>query len=145
MSLVSFCLIRETLARLCHNAELIFTMQGLGAGPISFFGSEEQRRRFLPRVASGETIMAFALSEPQAGSDAAALATTATRDGDAYVLNGVKTFISMAPDADACCVFAKTDSSAGSRGISCFIVEKGMAGFDPGPRPALTAGPPDGH
>jgi acyl-CoA dehydrogenase len=145
MSLVSFCLIRETLARRCHNAELIFTMQGLGAGAISFSGSDEQRRRWLRAVAGGERIMAFALTEPHTGSDPAAIVTTARRDGGEYVLNGVKTFISMAPDADAYCVFAKTDPSAGSRGISCFIVEKGMPGFHPGPRLALIAAHPIGQ
>src|SRR5262245_37769752 len=144
MSLVAFCLVRETLARDCPNAELIFTMQALGSGPISFFGSEEQRRRYLPRVASGELVAAFALTEPHTGSDAAALAVTAERDGDAYVLNGTKTFISMAPDADLYTVFAKTDPAVGSRGISCFIVEKGMPGFDPGARLSLLAPHPIG-
>ena len=144
MSLVGFCLVRETLARLAPTAELIFTMQGLGAGPISFFGSEEQRRRFLPRVAAGELSAAFALTEPHTGSDPAAIETTAVRDGDHYVLNGRKTFISMAPDADLYTVFAKTDPAAGSRGISCFIVEKGTPGFDPGERIALLAPHPIG-
>jgi acyl-CoA dehydrogenase len=144
MSLVSFCLVRETLARHCPNAELIFAMQGLGAGPISFFGSDEQRRRILPRVASGELVAAFALTEPQTGSDVAALELRATRDGDSYVLNGRKTLISMAPDADVYTVFAKTDPEAGRRGISAFIVEKGMAGFDPGRRIELLAPHPIG-
>lgn len=145
MSLVGFCLARETLARHCPAAELIFTMQGLGAGPISFFGTEEQRRRFLPRVAAGESLAAFALTEPHTGSDAAALAVTARRDGDSYVLNGIKTFISMAPDADLYTVFAKTDPEAGNRGISCFIVEKGTPGFDPGRRLRLLAPHPIGE
>lgn len=145
MSLVSFCLARETLARHCPTAELIFTMQGLGAGPISFFGTDEQRRKYLPRVAAGELVAAFALTEPHTGSDAAALSVTAVRDGDAYVLNGTKTFISMAPDADLYTVFAKTDMAAGNRGISCFIVEKGMPGFDPGKRLALLAPHPIGE
>jgi acyl-CoA dehydrogenase len=145
ISLASFCLIREVLARRCHNAELIFTMQGLGAGPITFFGSDDQRRRFLPAVARGERIMAFALTEPHTGSDVAAISTTATRDGHTYVLNGAKTFISMAPDADVYCVFAKTDPSAGSRGISCFVVERDTPGFDPGRRLALLAAHPIGE
>jgi acyl-CoA dehydrogenase len=145
MSLVGFCLARETLARACPTAELIFTMQGLGAGPISFFGSEDQRRRYLPRVAAGELVAAFALTEPHTGSDVAALSVTARRDGDAYVLNGTKTFISMAPDADLYTVFAKTDPDAGSRGVSCFIVEKGMPGFDPGRRLPLLAPHPIGE
>jgi acyl-CoA dehydrogenase len=145
LSLVAFCVIREVLARHCHNAELIFTMQGLGAGPITFFGSDEQRQRFLPGVARGERIMAFALTEPETGSDVAAITTTARRDGGDYVLNGTKTFISMAPDADVYCVFAKTDPAAGSRGISCFIVEAGTPGFDPGKRLPLLASHPIGE
>ncbi len=144
MSLTSFCLIRETLARLCPNAELIFTMQGLGSGPISFFGTEDQRRRYLPTVASGERIAAFALTEPDAGSDVASLSMTAERDGDSYILNGRKTFISMAPDADLYTVFAKTTPLAGRSGLSCFIVEKGTPGFDPGPRLPLMAAHPIG-
>lgn len=145
MSLVSFCLVRETLARLCPNAELIFTMQGLGSGPISFFGNEAQRRQYLPRVTGGELVAAFALTEPHTGSDAAALSVTARRDGDHYVLNGRKSFISMAPDADVYTVFAKTNMEAGNRGISCFIVEKGFPGFDPGQRMDLLAPHPIGE
>jgi acyl-CoA dehydrogenase len=145
MSLASFCLVRETLARVCPNAELIFTMQGLGAGPISFSGTEEQRRRYLPRVAAGQLVAAFALTEPEAGTDVAALATTARRDGDFYVLDGRKTFISMAPDADLYTVFAKTDPSGGNKGITAFIVEKGTAGFNPGRRMDLLAPHPIGE
>jgi alkylation response protein AidB-like acyl-CoA dehydrogenase len=144
MSLVSFCLVRETLARLCPNAELIFTMQGLGSGPISFSGSEEQRRRYLPRVASGELVSTFALTEPHTGSDVADLKLEARRDGDFYVLNGQKTYISMAPDADIYTVFAKTDPEAGNKGISAFIVEKGTPGFYPGERLDLVAPHPIG-
>lgn len=145
MSLVSFCLVRETLARHCPNAELIFTMQGLGAGPISFSGSEEQRRRYLPRVAAGELVAAFALTEPEAGSDVAALNLRARRDGDHYVLDGRKSFISMAPDADLYIVFGKTDPEAGNKGISAFIVEKAAPGFDPGKRMDLLAPHPIGE
>jgi acyl-CoA dehydrogenase len=144
MSLTSFCLVRETLARFCPHAELVFTMQGLGSGPISFFGTEDQRRRYLPAVAGGTRIAAFALTEPDAGSDVAGLSMTAERDGDSYILNGRKTFISMAPDADLYAVFAKTAPGAGSDGISCFIVEKGTAGFDPGERLAVMAAHPIG-
>lgn len=144
MSLVSFCLVRETLARYCPNAELIFTMQALGSGPISFFGTEAQRRAYLPDVAAGRRVAAFALTEPQTGSDAAAIEVTAVRDGDHYVLNGRKTFISMAPDADLYTVFAKTDPTAGNKGISCFIVEKSFPGFDGGERMALVAPHPIG-
>ncbi len=145
MSLVSFCLVRETLARFCPNAELIFTMQGLGAGPISFAGSDEQRRRHLPRIASGETVAAFALTEREAGSDVAAIGMRARRDGDHYVLDGRKTLISMAPDADLYTVFARTEPAAGNKGITAFIVEKGTPGFDPGRRMALMAAHPIGE
>ena len=145
MSLVSFCLVRETLAQHCPSAELIFTMQGLGAGPISFRGTDEQKHRFLPRVASGELVAAFALTEPHTGSDVAALSLKAHRESDHYVLNGRKTLISMAPDADLYTVFAKTDPDAGNKGISAFIVEKGMAGFDPGQRISLLAPHPIGE
>lgn len=145
MSLTSFCLVRETLARHCPNAELIFTMQGLGSGPISFCGSKEQQERYLKRVASGERVVAFALTEPHTGSDVAAIALEARRDGEHYVLNGRKTLISMAPDADLYTVFAKTDPAAGNKGISAFIVEKGTPGFDPGRRIALLAPHPIGE
>jgi acyl-CoA dehydrogenase len=144
MSLVSFCLVREELARTCPNAELIFTMQGLGAGPIVIGGTEAQKKKYLPRVASGETINTFALTEPSGGSDAAAIITRAVKKGDAYILNGGKTFISMAPDADVYTVFVKTDPDKGTRGISCFIVEKGFPGFQPGERLDLMAAHPIG-
>lgn len=144
MSLVSFCLVREELARTCPNAELIFTMQGLGAGPIVIAGTEAQRKKYLPRVATGETINTFALTEPSGGSDAAAIITRAVKKGDAYILNGSKTFISMAPDADVYTVFVKTDPEKGTRGISCFIVEKGFPGFQPGERLDLMAAHPIG-
>lgn len=144
MSLVSFCLIREELAKRCLNAELIFTMQGLGAGPIVAAGNADQKKKYLPMVSSGEKIITFALTEPSGGSDAAAILTEARREGDAYVLNGHKTFISMAPDADVYTVFAKTDPAKGVKGISAFIVEKEFAGFSPGKRLGLVAAHPIG-
>ncbi len=145
MSLIEFCLIRETLARHCPVAELIFTMQGLGSGPISFMGSPEQRQSYLPRVAAGELVAAFALTERETGSDVAALGVTARREGDEYVLDGRKSFITMAPDADLYTVFAKTAADAGNKGISAFIVEKGLPGFDPGARMQLLAPHPIGE
>ncbi len=144
MSLVSFCLIREELARCCLNAELIFTMQGLGAGPIVAAGTAEQKACYLPQVSSGAKIITFALTEPSGGSDVAAILTQAKRDGDQYILNGTKTFISMAPDADVYIVFAKTDNNKGVKGISAFIVEKGLEGFVPGERLGLVAAHPIG-
>ncbi len=125
----AICLIRETLAR--HNglADFAFAMQGLGSGAISLFGSEANRAAYLPRVARGEAIAAFALSEPQAGSDVAAMQCAATRDGDDYVLNGEKTWISNGGIADFYVVFARTGEQPGARGISAFIVDADTPGL----------------
>ena len=126
----TLCLIRETLAR--HNglADFAFAMQGLGSGAISLDGSPEQKARYLPRVAKGDAISAFALSEPEAGSDVAAMACAARLDGDHYVLDGEKTWISNGGIADIYVVFARTGEAPGSRGISAFIIEAGTPGFD---------------
>jgi acyl-CoA dehydrogenase len=125
----AICLIRETLAR--HNglADFAFAMQGLGSGAISLFGSDANRAHYLPRVARGEAIAAFALSEPQAGSDVAAMQCTATLDGDHYVLNGEKTWISNGGIADFYVVFARTGEQPGARGISAFIVDADTPGL----------------
>ena len=118
----SVCILRETLARHEGLADFAFAMQGLGSGAISLMGSDALRARYLPRVARGEAIAAFALSEPEAGSDVAALACEARLDGDAYVLNGAKTWISNGGIADFC-VFARTGEAPGARGISAFVVD----------------------
>ena len=123
------CITRETLARHSGLADFAFAMQGLGSGTLSLFGSEALRERYLPRVASGEAIAAFALSEPGAGSDVAAMTTTARREGDEYVLNGCKTWISNGGIADYYTVFARTGEGSGSGGISCFIVDADSPGF----------------
>ncbi|MEJ1158735.1 acyl-CoA dehydrogenase family protein [Prosthecomicrobium sp. N25] len=123
------CLTRETLAYWDGLADFAFAMQGLGTGAISLAGSEEQRRAVLPKVAKGEWISAFALSEPEAGSDVGAIATTATRDGDGYVLEGEKTWISNGGIADVYTVFARTGEAPGTRGLSCFIVLPDDPGF----------------
>jgi len=126
----AICLIRETLARHAGLADFAFAMQGLGSGAISLFGSAAQQQRYLPRVASGDAIAAFALSEPQAGSDVAALECAARRDGDDYVLDGEKTWISNGGIADFYVVFARTgEAGRGSRGISAFIVDADTPGF----------------
>ncbi|UVW27380.1 acyl-CoA dehydrogenase family protein [Massilia sp. H6] len=130
----TICLIRETLARHAGLADFAFAMQGLGSGAISLFGTSEQQRAWLPRVASGEAIAAFALSEPQAGSDVAALACAARPDGDGYVLDGEKTWISNGGIADFYVVFARSADGGGlggrgSKGISAFIVEAGTPGL----------------
>jgi alkylation response protein AidB-like acyl-CoA dehydrogenase len=125
----SICLLRETLARRSGLADFAFAMQGLGSGAITLAGTEQQKRRYLPRVAEGEAIAAFALSEPDAGSDVAALACAARPDGADYVLNGEKTWISNGGIADFYVVFARTGEAPGARGISAFIVEADTPGL----------------
>jgi acyl-CoA dehydrogenase len=123
------CLLRETLARHSGLADFALAMQGLGSGAISLAGTEEQKRRYLPRVASGEAIAAFALSEPDAGSDVAALSLAAGEDGDCYVLDGEKTWISNGGIANFYVVFARTGEAPGARGITAFIVDADTPGF----------------
>ncbi|CAM5215685.1 Alkylation response protein AidB-like acyl-CoA dehydrogenase OS=Castellaniella defragrans OX=75697 GN=HNR28_000734 PE=3 SV=1 [Castellaniella defragrans] len=126
----AICLIRETLARHAGLADFAFAMQGLGSGAISLQGTPEQRQRYLPKVAAGQAISAFALSEPDAGSDVAAMACAARAEGDSYVLDGEKTWISNGGIADFYVVFARTGEAPGSRGISAFIVDAGTPGFE---------------
>lgn len=126
----SLCLIREGLAEHSGLADFVFAMQGLGSGAISLFGSDAQKQRYLPRVAKGLAIAAFALSEPEAGSDVAALQCDARPEGDAYVLNGEKTWISNGGIADFYVVFARTNEAPASRGISAFLVEPGTPGVE---------------
>ena len=125
----AICLIRETLARHSGIADFAFAMQGLGSGAISLAGTPEQKQRYLPRVAAGEAIAAFALSEPEAGSDVAAMACEARLDGDHYVVNGEKTWISNGGIADFYVVFVRTGEAAGARGISALIVDADTPGF----------------
>jgi acyl-CoA dehydrogenase len=110
----SICLIRETLARHSGLADFVFAMQGLGSGAITLFGTPEQKAKYLPRVVQGDTIAAFALSEADAGSDVAAMQCDARRDGDGYLLNGEKTWISNGGIADFYVVFARTGEAEGS-------------------------------
>lgn len=123
------CILRETLARHDGLADFALAMQGLGSGAIALAGSDALRARYLPRVARGEAIAAFALSEAEAGSDVAAMACEARRDGDHYVLNGAKTWISNGGIADFYCVFARTGEAPGARGISAFVVDAGTPGL----------------
>jgi acyl-CoA dehydrogenase len=123
------CLIRETLARHSALADFAFAMQGLGSGAISLFGTDGQKARYLGPVVRGTAIAAFALSEPAAGSDVAALACAARSDGDAYVLDGEKTWVSNGGIADFYVVFARTGEAPGSRGISAFVVDAETPGF----------------
>jgi alkylation response protein AidB-like acyl-CoA dehydrogenase len=120
----------EEIARVCASSALILMAQELGSLPIQLFGTEEQKRKWLPRLASGEISPAFALSEPEAGSDPAAMRTSAVRDGDDWVINGQKNWITNASIADYYVVFAKTDREANRS--TAFIVESDREGFDPG-------------
>lgn len=126
----ALCIVRETLARHSGLADFAFAMQGLGSGAITLFGTEAQRQEYLLRVGSGAYIAAFALSEPEAGSDAAAMQCEATQRGDSYELNGEKTFISNGGIADFYVIFARTSESAGSRGITAFIVDAKTPGLE---------------
>lgn len=126
----SLALIRETLARHSGLADFAFAMQGLGSGTITLFGTEEQKREYLPDVAAGRRIAAFALTEPGSGSDVAAMATTAVADADGYRIDGAKTYISNGGIADYYVLFARTGEAPGSRGVSTFIVDADVAGLD---------------
>ncbi len=126
----AICLIRETLARHSGLADFAFAMQGLGSGAISLAGTDKQKARYLTRVARGEAIAAFALSETAAGSDVAAMGCAARADGSDYVLDGEKTWISNGGIADFYVVFARTGEAPGARGISAFIVDADTPGFE---------------
>jgi butyryl-CoA dehydrogenase len=130
---VSYAIAVEEIARACGSTALIYAAHvSLGCGPIYTFGTEQQKQKWLPRLCAGEGLAAFGLTEPQAGSDAGATRTTAVRDGETYVLNGSKMWITSGAIADVLTCTAKTDPQAGTRGISCFLVEKGTPGFIPG-------------
>jgi len=122
-------IVTEELSRVCGGIGLSFGATGLGLYPILISGSEEQKQKYLTQIANGEKLAAFALTEANAGSDAGALETTADKDGDFYVLNGTKQWITNGGEADIYTVFAMTDKTKGARGCSCLIVEKGTPGF----------------
>lgn len=126
----SLVVCRETLARHDGLADFAFAMQGLGSGPITLGGSDELKRQVLPKVARGEWISAFALSEPDAGSDVASMQCRAHEDGDAWVLDGEKTWISNGGIADIYCVFARVGATPGTKGIAAFVVHAGTPGFE---------------
>ena len=125
----SLALIRETLARHSGLADFAFAMQGLGSGTISLFGTEAQKRAYLPDVAAGRKIAAFALTEPASGSDVASMETTATRTGDGYRVDGAKTYISNGGIADYYVLFARTGEAPGAKGVSPFIVDADTPGL----------------
>jgi len=127
----TLCVARETLAWYDSLADFAFAMQGLGTGSISLFGSDETKAKYLPPVRDGHQIAAFALSEPEAGSDVGAIATTAAKDGPAHVrLDGMKTWISNGGIADHYVVFARTGEGPGTKGLSCFVVDAATPGLE---------------
>jgi acyl-CoA dehydrogenase len=140
----SLALARDTLAQASGLADFALAMQGLGSVPVSLFGNAQQQRALLPGVASGELIAAFALSEPDAGSDVAAMSATARRDGDDWVLDGTKTWISNAGLADRYVIFARSGEAPGAKGISAFLVDAGTPGLDASERIPVIAPHPLG-
>ena len=127
---MNLVLVVEELCKVDGGISLALAATALGTFPILLGGNEEQKKKYLPDIASGKKLAAFGLTEPEAGSDATAMRTTAKKEGDYYVLNGTKCFITNAGDAETYTVFAKTNPDRGPRGISCFILEKGMKGFE---------------
>jgi len=139
LDLRSICILREVFAFHGGLADFAFAMQGLGSGAITIAGSDALRKNYLPRVARGESIAAFALSETDSGSDVGAVATTARREGAHYVLDGSKTWISNGGIADFYVVFARTGEAPGTRGLSAFVVDAGVPGFSAGERIEIIA------
>ncbi len=135
----ALCVLRETLAAAWGLADFAFAMQGLGSAPIALFGSEAHREKYLPRVAGGEAVAAFALSEAGAGSDVGAIATTARRDGGHYVLDGEKRWISNGGIADFYVVFVRTGEGPATKGLSAIVVDAGTAGLDTSDRVEVIA------
>ena len=127
--IVNLCIVTEEISKVCGGTALAFAGTALGTFPILLFGNEEQKRRYLPSIAAGRSLAAFGLTEAGAGSDVAAMRTTATRDGDDYILNGTKIFITNGGEAQVYTVVALTDPDRGPRGATAFIVEKGTPGF----------------
>lgn len=126
--IMNMCLVTEELSKACGGISLSFAGTALGTLPIMIAGDDEQKKRWLTRIASG-TLAAFGITESEAGSDAASMRTVAVRDGDDYILNGSKMFITNGGEADIYSIFAMTDKKKGARGCSCFVLEKGMPGF----------------
>ncbi|HUT25898.1 MAG TPA: acyl-CoA dehydrogenase family protein [Sumerlaeia bacterium] len=126
---LDLCVAVEEISRFCGGVAVCFAANALGAYPILLHGSDEHKQKFLPKLASGEIYAAFGLTEPNAGSDAGSVETTAVRDGDAYVLNGTKQWITNAEEAGVYTIIASTNRKRGARGLSAFVVEKGTPGF----------------
>lgn len=133
MNYVCYVIAIEEIARYCGSTAVIMSVNNsLVCAPLLKFGTEEQKKKFLEPLASGKKLGCFGLTEPNAGSDAGGMQTTAVKDGDSYILNGSKIFITNATNADTAVVFASTDKSQKTKGISCFVVEKGTPGFSIG-------------
>jgi alkylation response protein AidB-like acyl-CoA dehydrogenase len=126
---VGLCIAVEELSRACCGVALTYAADALGSIPIFLYGNEEQKRKYLPEVAAGRKLTAFALTESTAGSDASGIKTTAVRDGNDYVINGTKQFITNGGEADIYTIIAMTDHTRGPRGASAFLVDKGTPGF----------------
>lgn len=129
MGSLELCIAVEELSRACLGVSTSYAANALGTYPILLFGTEEQKNKYLPDIAAGKRLVAFALTEANAGSDAAGIQTTAKKDGDYYILNGTKQWITNGGEAEIYTVIAMTDASRGARGASAFIVEKGAEGF----------------
>lgn len=129
VNVLGLCIATEELSRACGGIAVCYAASALGTFPIVLFGSDEQKKKYLPDLASGKKVAAFAVTEPEAGSDASAIKTTAKKEGDYYILNGLKHFITNGGDAETYVVIAMTDKTKGARGASAFIVEKGTPGF----------------
>lgn len=133
MNYMCYAIAVEEIARYCGNTSVIMSVNNsLACSPLQKFGTEEQKKKFLTPLASGKKLGCFGLTEPNAGSDAGNVQTTAVKDGDYYILNGSKIFITNATHADTALIFASTDKSLKHKGITCFIVEKGTKGFEVG-------------
>lgn len=128
-SVFNFCLATEEISRVCGGVGVTFAASALGSTPILLFGSEEQKKKYMPPIAAGKKLAAFGLTEANAGSDAAGLETTAKKDGDYYIINGTKQWITNGGEADTYTLIAMTDRNKGARGATAFIVEKGTPGF----------------
>lgn len=128
--IMEMCLVTEELSKACGGIALGFAGTGLGTFPILLYGSDEQKKKYLPDIAKGKTLAAFCITEAEAGSDAGSIKTNAKKDGDHYILNGAKQWITNAGEAKIYTVIAMTNKSKGARGASAFIVEKGTKGMD---------------
>lgn len=125
----NFCLATEEISRVCGGVGVTFAASALGSTPILLFGTDEQKKKYMPEIAAGNKLAAFGLTEANAGSDAAGIETTAKKDGEYYIINGTKQWITNGGEADIYSVIAMTDKTKGPRGASAFILEKGMPGF----------------